>query len=332
MRSTPMKVLVTGSAGHLGEALMRTLPQDYIEVIGLDILASAFTTVVGSITDRDCVRECMIGVNAVLHTATLHKPHVATHRRQAFIDTNVTGTLVLLEEATAAGVDAFIFSSTTSVFGEALRPPTGHPAVWVTEDVNPVSKNIYGVTKMAAEELCQLFHQQHGLASIVLRLSRFFPEADDNVAIRHAYDDRNVKANEFLFRRVDIADAAHAHLLAVDKAASIGFDRLIISATTPFLPEDVQELRDDAPAVVARRVAGYAEVYQRLGWRMFPSIERVYVNHKAQHVLDWHPRYDVQHVLACLQTGNDPRSPLACAIGSKGYHEDVFTDGPYPVE
>src|SRR5262252_6675296 len=157
---------------------------------------SPYTTDVGSITDRPLVRRCMAGVRAVFHAATLHKPHVATHSRQDFVDINVTGTLNLLEEAAAAGVESFVFTSTTSVFGDALVPPAGAPAVWVTEGVAPVPKNIYGVTKAAAEDLCQLFHRDHGLACLVLRASRFFPEEDDDPATRRAYDDGNVKANE----------------------------------------------------------------------------------------------------------------------------------------
>src|SRR5512145_2015970 len=93
------KVLVTGSAGHLGEALVRALQNTSHEVIGLDLIHSDFTSEVGSIADRYFVRRCMKGVDAVLHAATLHKPHVSTHSRQSFVDTNITGTLNLLEEA-----------------------------------------------------------------------------------------------------------------------------------------------------------------------------------------------------------------------------------------
>jgi UDP-glucose 4-epimerase len=156
-----MRVLVTGSAGHLSEALVRSLRDAQHEVIGLDMLPSPYTTDIGSIVDRACVRRCMDGVQAVFHAATLHKPHVATHRRQDFVDTNITGTLNLLEEA-AAGVASFVFTSTTSVFGDALVPPPGAPAAWVTEEVRPVPRNIYGVTKAVAEDLCQLFHRNHG--------------------------------------------------------------------------------------------------------------------------------------------------------------------------
>jgi len=326
-----MKVLVTGSAGHLGEALVRTLQNTSHEVVSLDITPSPFTSNVGSVADRSCVRQCMRGVDAVLHAATLHKPHVVTHSRQDFVDTNITGTLNLLEEAASSGVASFVFTSTTSAFGEAVTPPAGAPAAWVTEDVRPVPRNIYGVTKAAAEDLCELFHRSHRLACLILRTSRFFPEEDDNPATRVAYDDGNVKVNEFLYRRVDREDVVDAHLLAVEKAPMIGFGRYIISATTPFHPDDLLDLRMNAPEVVRRRVPDYEEEYTRRGWRMFPAIDRVYVNERARRELGWHPRYDFRCVLNLLESGADIRSPLARAVGSKGYHAHRFADGPYPV-
>ena len=327
-----MRLLVTGSAGHVGEALVRTLRDSRHEVVGIDVLDSPHTTSVGSVTDRPFVRRCMAGVRAVFHAAALHKPHVATHSRQDFVDVNVTGTLNLLEEAAAAGVDCFVFTSTTSVFGDALAPPAGAPAAWVTEDVVPVPKNIYGVTKAAAEDLCQLFHRNKGLACLVLRTSRVFPEEDDDKSVRDAYPDNNAKANEYLFRRVDIQDVVDAHLLAWRRASLIGFRKYIISATTPFRPEDLPELRVDASRVVRLRVPGYEAEYARLGWRMFPSIGRVYINQRAREELGWQPRYDFKSILDRLAVGDDLRSPLARAIGSKGYHAAVFADGPYPVE
>ena len=326
-----MKVLVTGSSGHLGEALVRTLQHTPHQVVGLDRVVSPYTKRVGSITDREFVRHCVRGADAVIHAATLHKPQVATHARQDFIDTNVTGTLNLLEEAVAAGVAAFVFTSTTSAFGRALTPAGGDPAVWVTEDVRPVPKNIYGVTKATAEDLCELFHRLHGLACLVLRTSRFFPEVDDDPTVRRDYDDGNVKANEYLFRRVDLQDVVDAHFLAIEKAPRLGFGRYIISATTPFQPDDLPDLRLNAPRVVGRRTPEYEEEYARRGWTMFPDIERVYVNERARRELGWRPRNDFHRVIECLRAGEDPRSPLARAVGSKGYHDRTFADGPYPV-
>jgi nucleoside-diphosphate-sugar epimerase len=320
-----MRLLVTGSAGHLGEALVRTLANSSHEVVSLDITPSSFTSHVGSIVNRSDVKRCIDGVDAVVHTATLHKPHIATHSRQQFIDVNVTGTLNLLEEAATAGVRSFIFTSTTSAFGAALTPPAGAPAAWITEDVRPVPRNIYGVTKTAAEDLCELFHRERGLACLVLRTSRFFPEEDDHEPTRQAYADENVKANEYLYRRVDLEDVVSAHLLALEKAPALGFGRYIISATTPFVPDDLPELRANAPGVVKRWVPDYEPEYARRGWRMFPTIDRVYVNERARRDLDWRPRYDFRYVLDCLKAGADFRSPLARAVGSKGYHADKFS-------
>lgn len=327
-----MKVLVSGSSGHLGEALVRTLRDLDCEVVSLDILDSPFTNRVGSITDRPWVRRSMSGVQAVFHAATLHKPHVATHSRQQFIDANLTGTLNLLEEAASAGVASFIYTSTTSVFGDALVPPQQAPAAWVTEEVTPVPRNIYGVTKAAAEDLCALFHRNQRLACVVLRTSRFFPEEDDSAKIRSEFSDGNTKANEFLYRRVDIEDVVSAHLLAAERAPALGFRKYIISATTPFQPSDLAELRVDARAVVRRRVPDYESAYQRKEWKMLPSIDRVYVNERARKELGWRPRYDFQSVIDRLRADDNLQSPLARMVGSKGYHAQVFSDGPYPVE
>jgi UDP-glucose 4-epimerase len=327
-----MRILVTGSSGHLGEALVRSLADTPHETIGIDLLASPFTAHVGSIGDRELVKRCMHGVDAVLHTATLHKPHVATHSRQDFVDTNITGTLNLLEEAAAAGVGAFVFTSTTSAFGRALTPPEGEPAAWVTEDVAPVPKNIYGVTKVAAEDLCELFHRQRGLPCLVLRTSRFFPEDDDQKDVRDRYDGDNAKVNELLHRRVDVEDVVEAHMRAAARAPAIGFGRYIISATSPFRREDLRALRTEAPAVVAQHVPGFAAEYERRGWSMFPGIDRVYVNDKARLELGWQPRHDFAAAIERLRVGADHRSALARAVGSKGYHDVTFEHGPYPVE
>ncbi|MCO6436507.1 MAG: NAD(P)-dependent oxidoreductase [Phycisphaerae bacterium] len=315
-----MLLLITGTSGHLGEALVRTLQGSGHDIVGIDILPSPFTTHVGSIVDRDFIKKVIDGADAVIHTATLHKPHIATHSNQAFVDTNITGTLNLLEESVRAGVKSFIFTSTTSTFGRALRPPRGAPAVWVTESLTPAPRNIYGVTKCAAEDLCELAARNDKLPCIILRTSRFFPEEDDDAVVRDAYDDGNVKAVEFLYRRADIADVVSAHLRALELASSIGFGRYIISATTPFEPSDVAELNTDAPAVLRRRIPDYESEFARRGWRMFPCIDRVYDNALARRELGWTPQYDFARVLASLRAGEDPRSPLARAIGSKGYH------------
>lgn len=167
---------------------------------------------------------------------------------------------------------------------------------------------------------------------MVLRTSRFFPEEDDNKQMRESYADENLKLNEYLFRRVDLEDVVSAHLLAAKRAPSLGFRRYIISATTPFLPDDPEDLWNDAPSVVRKRVPGYETEYARLGWRMFPRIDRVYVNQRARADLGWQPRYNFRYLVERLKSGGRLRSPLAQLVGSKGYHAESFLEGPYPAK
>ncbi len=326
-----MTILVTGSAGHLGEAILRTLRARGSPVHGVDLKKSAFTDAAGSIADPDFVRRQMAGITAVIHTATLHKPHVATHTRQDFVDTNITGTLNLLEAALAAGVRSFVFTSTTSAFGSQLRPEAGQAAVWVTEDLPPVPKNIYGTTKLMAESLCELFFRERGLPLLILRTARFFPEDDDDPAVRSAYALENAQANELLYRRLDIADAVSAHLLAVERASRIGFGRYIVSATSPFEQRHLATLARDAASVVRELYPDCAQLYAARGWRLFPEIDRVYVNDRARRDLAWRPKFDFAHVLQSLRAGKDFRSALAREVGSKGYHDTMFDEGPYPT-
>ena len=327
-----MRVLVTGSSGHLGEALVRTLRERGDEVRGLDLLASPFTTHVGTLADAELVRRCARGVDFVLHAATLHKPHVATHTRQAFVETNVHGTLNLLEAALAGGVTGVVYTSTTSAFGSASRPPAGEPAAWITEDVAPIPRNIYGVTKTAAEELCELFQRAYGLPCLVLRTSRFFPEADDDAELRQRYDDLNLKLNEFLYRRVELTDAVDAHLCAIARLPELRSGRFIVSATSPFAREHAAQLRGALPDVLRELIPAYEAEYAQRGWHMLPGIDRVYVNQRAREALGWQPRFDFASVLARLRRGDSAFSELARRVGSKGYHAERFEHGPYPVE
>jgi len=141
----------------------------------------------------------------------------------------------------------------------------------------------------------------------------------------------NIKVNEFLFRRVDLEDVVMAHLQAAERATALGFRRYIISATTPFSPDDVHRLRTDAPGVIRALVPDYELQYARRGWRMFPGVDRVYINERARSELGWKPKYDFSYLVSRLRDSGDLRSPLARLVGSKGYHAGRFADKSYPV-
>jgi UDP-glucose 4-epimerase len=273
-----MRILLTGSSGWLGRTLAPRLRALGHEVVGLDPVPGPDTTLVGSVADRPTVRAA-IGdhrIEAVIHAGALHKPHIALLGREPFIGVNVAGTFNLLEESAAQGVGRFVFTSTTSLMiSKALRDGGERRTEWLTEAVEPRPRNIYGVTKLAAEHLCRLYHEEQGLPVVILRTSRFFPEDDDMAhAIRQS--EENTKANELLFRRLTVEDAAEAHVAALEKAPEIGFDTFIVSAMPPFSPADCEALAVDAPSVVALYFPDYPALYAKKAWTMFETIDRVY--------------------------------------------------------
>ena len=302
MRSI-MRVLLTGSSGWLGRFLAPRLRAKGHDVIGLDIAPGVDTQIVGSVADRATVQHAFAAheIQTVIHAGALHKPDIARYPSQAFVDVNVTGTLHLLEAAVKAKHDRFVFTSTTSLMiSEEIRREDAPRAVWLDEDAGPLTpRNIYGVTKLAAEGLCRLHHLEHGLACVVLRTARFFPEEDDT----HMHlPGPNLKANEFLHRRLSVEDAADAHIAALERAPEVGHAELIICATTPFSRADADALATDAPAVIARHHPDAAALYERRGWKLPTRIGRVYDASRAERVLGFRCKTDFAAVLGALRT------------------------------
>lgn len=307
-----MRVLLTGSSGWLGGFLAPLLNEAGHAVVGLDVTPSANTQVVASVTDRAVVQDVMRhnGIDAVIHAGALHKPHIARHAPQSFVDVNVTGTLNLLEAATQLGVDRFVFTSTTSLMisEHALRHEDA-AAIWLDEDSGPLApRNIYGATKLAAEVLCRVQHVEHGLSCIVLRTARFFPEQDDTLTEPPG---DNLKANEFLHRRLTAEDAAAAHLVALDRAKTLGFGTFIISAPTPFTRADIAILSQDAASVVSRCFPQASQLYATRGWQLPRSIDRVYDASRAERILGFRCKTDFAAILNALAGGE--RLPFAHA-------------------
>jgi nucleoside-diphosphate-sugar epimerase len=301
-----MRILLTGSSGWLGRYLAPRLRAAGHRVTGLDVAPGDHTDLIGTVADRALVDLVFADreIEAVIHGGALHKPDIARYPNQAFIDVNLSGTLNLLEASVAAGASRFVFTSTTSLMiSTAIREGLGDEAIWIDETLAPLEpRNIYGVTKLAAEQMCRLIHAEHGLPIVILRTSRFFPEDDDT---HLTLSGENMKANELLHRRLTVEDAAEAHLAALERAPEIAFGTFIISAPTPFSRGELAALKADAPAVIARHFPDAAALYARQGWTLPGSIDRVYDAGLAERVLGFRCARDFAAVLDAMRTGAD---------------------------
>lgn len=295
-----MRVLVTGSSGRIGRAIAMRLCRGH-EVAGLDRIPSSTTQRVGDIADATLIRESLRGMDAVVHAAALHAPHVGHAGDEEFERVNVHATRALAEAAAAAGVRRFVFTSTTALYGAASTPPGA--AGWIDEGAEPRPATIYHRTKLAAERLLEEASAARGLAVTVLRMSRCFPEPAPLMA---AYR---------LHRGIDARDVADAHAIALESPDQ-GFRKLVISAATPFTPEDLQGLKHDAPSVLRRRAPELVEAFARRGWHLPPSIDRVYCPALAMGALGWSPRFGFGEVLRQLDRGSPEVLPPQTAASA----------------
>ncbi|KAK3496370.1 hypothetical protein B0T13DRAFT_536801 [Neurospora crassa] len=393
----PETVLVTGSSGHLGRALMLSLPSYGYNPIGLDIKPSSTTTFIGSFGDASLLQNLfspswlrtqpeisssnhhpdLEPISHIIHCATLHKPHNESHTKAQFVQTNIADTLTLLEAAAAAAatttttatsdpdldantnsertgtIKSFTYISTTShlwPFPLAPRGVQSKPAAThITEQTPCLPKNIYGLTKSSAEDLFYLISSSSSsLPIIILKTSRFFPEADDDADRRNMLgDDENLKLCELAYRRVDIADIVCACVASIKAQQTttrgtkrIKFGKYIISGPSPFLDlprEDWVRLNTSSPdgaekvfAEVAERLCpGIGAVMEQKGWKWLGRVDRVYDSRLAMEEteiggLGWKPEWTFQRALERIVRGEEWRSGLTGEVGKLGYHDRVW--------
>jgi nucleoside-diphosphate-sugar epimerase len=271
-----VKILVTGSSGRIGSAIAARLSVRH-QVAGFDQRPGPLTTAIGDVRDTPLLAGLCAGKDAVVHTASLHVPDLAARSADDFRNVNVDATRRLLQACGDAGVGRFVYTSTTSLYGDALVPDAGG-AVWVTEDLVPRPRDIYDETKLAAEAACAEA-ARHGLPCVSLRMSRCFAEEPRLMAIYR------------LYRGVDADDVAQAHELALT-ATTAGHDVYNVSAPQPFGITDCGRLLSEADAVILQRFPWARAEFARRGWMLPRSIDRVYVVDRAITGLGFRPAHD----------------------------------------
>jgi len=276
-----MRILITGSSGRVGQAIANEISK-YHSVIGLDLIVGPHTQVQGDINNRALLDKLLSKVDAIIHTAALHAPHIKHYSKQQFIETNLQGTKRLLELAHKHNLKRFVYTSTTSLYGDAMLPD--NEAVWVTETLKPMPRDIYDETKLAAEEACHAATNAN-FTAVSLRISRCFPEPEPLMSLYR------------LYRGVDLRDVAQAHHLALS-ATLPNFEIFNISANPPFKKEDTPALLTNASAVIEQYYPQIRSIFSHHNWSLPNCIDRVYVIEKAKNQLGYQPNYNFDKRLA----------------------------------
>lgn len=274
-----MRVLVTGAAGLIGSGVAERLCSEH-DVIGLDLIHGPQVRIVADCNDVAEWRQLAGAVDAIVHTAALHAPHVGQRGQAEFRRTNVEATSRLLDFALGVAASHFVLTSTTSIYGHALK--RNGEAVWVDEQLQPQPRDIYDETKLRAEELVESAGGSMTVTS--LRMSRCFPEPAEAMAWYR------------LYRGIDRRDVAEAHALALARKGLPA--TYIVSASTPFKREDCDGLHCEAPSVIERRCPGLIEASAARGWSAPRSIDRVYDNGRIANELGFSSRFGMDSVLS----------------------------------
>jgi nucleoside-diphosphate-sugar epimerase len=270
------KILVTGSEGKLGREIVRLLKTSNYDVLGIDLLKGETTDEIIDIRDGNETKEITKDIDAIIHTAALHGKHTdLNYSRDKFISTNIIGTNNLLSASVQNGINKFLYTSTTSIYGNAMV--NNKQAVWVDERLIPEPRDIYDITKLTCELLCKDYYEKEEIETTVLRVSRFLQE------------DENTKANHRIYRGLDEEDGAKGHQLALEKKFK-SFEIFNISNDSPFNKEDLVELYTDPKKVICKYYPEAEYYYAKHNWKFQDRIDRVYSIEKAKKELNYKPQ------------------------------------------
>jgi nucleoside-diphosphate-sugar epimerase len=293
-------VLVTGAAGTLGRAVMPALIDAGFAVRAGDVRPLAAVPPNVEVLELDVrdpasVAGAMKGVAGVLHGAAWHGIHLGDHPPHDFWELNASGTFNVMQAALEANARAVVLSSTMGVYGESKRATAGR-AVRVHEDMPLAPADVYGASKVVAEELSRYFARR-GLAGVSLRYGMFVPEPFHHAGIR------------FLYGGVDERDVASANVTAMEQLlrspAGTHLGAFNIESALPWEEPDLESLMESPLDAIARHwpdAAGLMTAQQVAPWG---PITEYYDIGRAREILGWRPRWGFNEYLDALREGRD---------------------------
>lgn len=295
-----MRVLVTGAGGTLGMALAPALAEAGHEPVLQDVvsLETPYEFLRGDVRRPEDVQAAARGVEVIIHAAALHGIHLRDHSARDFYELNLTGTLNVWEAAVEAGVRAVVFCSTMGVYKSHDAPGAGAA---LREDVPLRPGDIYGWTKLAGEEMCQLYGRTHGIPSVALRFGMFVPEPFFRYGIR------------LLYGGVDAKDVVGSVMTSMDGLTSGGlaWGSFNVESVVPFHTDDLDQLARDPLPVLDRYYPDASGRLRERGVERLAPITVYYPMDHAKQSLGFVPQHNFDQWLDELSRHPEERSPTA---------------------
>lgn len=280
-----MKILLTGSSGLLGGAVLQEAPRfgrehniDF-QFVGLDMRestfnASNFENHIGSFTDARLIEKILPGCDTVIHTAAYHGGFLKDHTPTEFVEVNAGGLTTLLEACVKHGVRRFVFSSTMEILVGRDWAASGMQRL--DESCPPRCDSIYSQSKLQCESLGQYYGARKGIEFIALRYQNIDPPNSSPLGL--------------LARGVTAADTARANLLATI-VENVSYEMMLIGPSSPITNQDIVKAQTDPEAVLEKYWPGALKVLSEQNLKLSPNYFWPVVNiDHARRVLGWQPQ------------------------------------------
>ncbi len=295
------KVLVIGGAGFIGGFVVAELLKEPVkEVIIYDNFARgkmdnikeslkdarcSIYPMGGDVRETDILNDAMAGCDYVFHLAAMWLLHCKDYPRTAF-DVNIAGTFNVLEACVKNKIKKLIYSSSASVYGDAVQVP-------MTEDHPFNNKNFYGSTKIAGEAMCTAYNDRYGLEVIGLRYMNVYGPGQDQHAVYSGVIPimlNKIDANEApsingdgsqAYDFIYVEDVARCNVAALKSSTKYGFYNVgtEIQTTIKQLCDTILDLKkselkvkyvpysaDDARALVQNRIGSAVKAKEEIGF------------------------------------------------------------------
>jgi UDP-glucose 4-epimerase len=316
------KILVIGGAGFIGSHVVEALIEtDVAEIVIFDNFSRGTRANInaaltnprcriyehgGDIRDIDLLNDAIRNCDAVVHLAGMWLLHCLDFPRTAF-EVNIAGTFNVLEACVRYNVKRLVFSSSASVYGDAVRTPI--------DEHHPLNnRNFYGATKISGEAMCRAFHTQHNLSYIGLRYMNVYGPRQDQYAaytgviprLLNAIDENvcpeihgdGSQSYDFVYVR----DVAKANILAlqsnaVDKFYNIGtgvqtsisdlVSETLHLTSSSLIPRYIPYSENDARQFVRKRVGAVDLARTELGFNA-----EIGLSDGLRRLINWRKEFD----------------------------------------